>query len=234
MQGRADKGLILTTGIFTSDARREATRDGVPPIELVDGEKLVAMFECKGVFIREAATRDAETYQDRLREKYGGKKGAGQLGRWIRDIATGAVVPIGQDWSQAEYVYPVLIAYDDRIDRPGHADLLAEELVKALEPDHVLPGGSLRKRRFTVALPTVMPLDILELLESSVKNFSLADLLQDYVAARQPGEYLELQDYLADKKYPLSRSAFAARALTLLDGVRERMFPHLPMPGRSQ
>jgi restriction system protein len=45
MQGRADKGLILTTGSFTGDARKEATRDGVPPIELVDGEKLVAMFE---------------------------------------------------------------------------------------------------------------------------------------------------------------------------------------------
>jgi restriction system protein len=44
MQGRADKGLILTTGGFTSDARKEATRDGVPPIELVDGEKLVSMF----------------------------------------------------------------------------------------------------------------------------------------------------------------------------------------------
>jgi restriction system protein len=44
MQGRADKGIILTTGTFTSDARREASRDGVPPIELVDGEKLVNMF----------------------------------------------------------------------------------------------------------------------------------------------------------------------------------------------
>lgn len=28
MQGRADKGLIITTGTFTSEARREATRDG--------------------------------------------------------------------------------------------------------------------------------------------------------------------------------------------------------------
>lgn len=45
MQGRADKGLILTTGAFTAEARKEATRDGVPPIELVDGDKLIAMFE---------------------------------------------------------------------------------------------------------------------------------------------------------------------------------------------
>jgi restriction system protein len=45
MQGRADKGIILTTGSFSADAMKEAVRDGVPPIELVDGEKLVELFE---------------------------------------------------------------------------------------------------------------------------------------------------------------------------------------------
>lgn len=45
MLGRADKGIIITTGTFTADARREADRDGAPPVELVDGEKLVEMFE---------------------------------------------------------------------------------------------------------------------------------------------------------------------------------------------
>jgi restriction system protein len=32
MVGRADKGLIITTGGFTIEARREATRDGAPPL----------------------------------------------------------------------------------------------------------------------------------------------------------------------------------------------------------
>lgn len=45
MAGRADKGIILTTRTFTAEARREASRDGAPPIELVDGEKLVRMLE---------------------------------------------------------------------------------------------------------------------------------------------------------------------------------------------
>lgn len=45
MMGRADKGIILTTGTFTSDAQKEAVRDGVPPIELVHGDKLLDMFE---------------------------------------------------------------------------------------------------------------------------------------------------------------------------------------------
>ena len=41
MVGRADKGLIITTGAFTKDAKQEATRDGAPPIDLVDGQQLV-------------------------------------------------------------------------------------------------------------------------------------------------------------------------------------------------
>ncbi|MBX2990847.1 MAG: restriction endonuclease [Bacteroidetes bacterium] len=40
MQGRADKGLFITTGSFTREAMKEATRDGAPPIDLVDGELL--------------------------------------------------------------------------------------------------------------------------------------------------------------------------------------------------
>jgi restriction system protein len=45
MAGRADKGIILTTGTFGVEARREAARDGAAPIELVDGEKLIDMFQ---------------------------------------------------------------------------------------------------------------------------------------------------------------------------------------------
>jgi restriction system protein len=42
MVGRADKGLFITTGTFTKDARTEAQRDGAPPLDLIDGETLVA------------------------------------------------------------------------------------------------------------------------------------------------------------------------------------------------
>lgn len=38
--GRADKGLFVTTGTFTRDATREATRDGATPIDLMDGDQL--------------------------------------------------------------------------------------------------------------------------------------------------------------------------------------------------
>jgi restriction system protein len=40
LQGRADKGLFVTTGSFTRDAIKEASRDGATPIDLLDGETL--------------------------------------------------------------------------------------------------------------------------------------------------------------------------------------------------
>ncbi len=40
MQGRADKGIFITTGNYTREAIKEATRDGAPPIDLIDGELL--------------------------------------------------------------------------------------------------------------------------------------------------------------------------------------------------
>lgn len=41
MVGRADKGLISSTGTFTREARAEAQRDGAPPLDLIDGDELV-------------------------------------------------------------------------------------------------------------------------------------------------------------------------------------------------
>jgi restriction system protein len=32
--------LIITTGTFSSEAKREATRDGAPAIDLIDGNQL--------------------------------------------------------------------------------------------------------------------------------------------------------------------------------------------------
>jgi restriction system protein len=60
MTGRADKGIIITTGTFTSDARKEATRDGAPPIELVDQDKLVTMFELARVGLRPKETFEVD------------------------------------------------------------------------------------------------------------------------------------------------------------------------------
>ena len=55
MVGRADKGIFITTGSFTRDARQEALRDGAPPLDLIDGDDLVKMLKTfrLGVTVRE-------------------------------------------------------------------------------------------------------------------------------------------------------------------------------------
>jgi restriction system protein len=58
--GRADKGIILTTGAFTAEARREASRDGVPPIELIDGEKLLDMLQQLELGLRVVTTYEVD------------------------------------------------------------------------------------------------------------------------------------------------------------------------------
>lgn len=52
MQGRTDKGLFITTGTFTREAIREATRDGAPPIDLIDGEQLVQRLKELGLGVK--------------------------------------------------------------------------------------------------------------------------------------------------------------------------------------
>jgi restriction system protein len=45
MVGRTDKGLFITTGSFTPEAKREATRDGAPVLDLIDGETLCTILK---------------------------------------------------------------------------------------------------------------------------------------------------------------------------------------------
>lgn len=69
MMGRADKGMIITTGSFSADAQDEAARDGVPPIELVDGAGLVGLLEQYELGLRPRQTFEVDTtFFDEFRE----------------------------------------------------------------------------------------------------------------------------------------------------------------------
>ncbi|MEL7013730.1 MAG: restriction endonuclease [Pseudomonadota bacterium] len=52
MVGRADKGLFITTGSFTAQASDEATRDGAPAIDLIDGQRLCELLKENQLGIR--------------------------------------------------------------------------------------------------------------------------------------------------------------------------------------
>jgi restriction system protein len=60
MAGRGEKGLLITTGTFTPAALGEATRDGAPPIDLVDGDGLCELLKERrvGVSVRERLVED--------------------------------------------------------------------------------------------------------------------------------------------------------------------------------
>jgi restriction system protein len=62
--GRADKGVIITTGSFTREARKEATRDGAPPIDLIDGELLVDKLKELGLGVRTRMVEQVEVDQE--------------------------------------------------------------------------------------------------------------------------------------------------------------------------
>jgi restriction system protein len=67
MVGRADKGLLITTGNFTRDAMREAVRDGAPAIDLIDGDLLVEKLKQLGLGVR---TEIVETEQISVDQKW--------------------------------------------------------------------------------------------------------------------------------------------------------------------
>ena len=68
MAGRGDKGLLLTTGTFTSDATRETTRDGAPPVDLIDGARLCELLKRYAVGVKtemvEQVTVDRAFFKD--------------------------------------------------------------------------------------------------------------------------------------------------------------------------
>ena len=69
MEGRADKGIIITTGVFTVEAKKEARRDGAKPIELVNGDNLVELFQSLELGVTPRITYDVdEAFFDEYRE----------------------------------------------------------------------------------------------------------------------------------------------------------------------
>jgi restriction system protein len=62
MSGRGDKGLLITTGSFTTDAKGEATRDGAPPVDLIDGERLCDLLKDYELGVRRTV-REVEEIQ---------------------------------------------------------------------------------------------------------------------------------------------------------------------------
>ena len=70
MSGRGEKGLLITTGSFTKDAQNEASRDGAPPVELIDGDQLCDLLReyRLGVEVRERIEEEVVLHTDFFNE----------------------------------------------------------------------------------------------------------------------------------------------------------------------
>ena len=69
MIGRADKGIMITTGTFTVAATQEANREGAPPVEQVDGQKLIAMFQAAKLGVKPRTVYEVDhAFFDQFRE----------------------------------------------------------------------------------------------------------------------------------------------------------------------
>ena len=78
MLGRADRGLIITTSTFTAAARKEAIRDGAPPIDLIDGLSLADNLHDLHLGVREIVIVD-EAWFDELQAWAGDADSAGAV-----------------------------------------------------------------------------------------------------------------------------------------------------------
>jgi restriction system protein len=65
MVGRADKGLLVTTGNFTREAEREASRDGAPAIDLIDGKLLAEKLKELGLGVEIKTVQREQVEVDR-------------------------------------------------------------------------------------------------------------------------------------------------------------------------
>jgi restriction system protein len=70
MIGRAEKGIIIATSSYTNAAVKEANREGAPQVELVDGAKLVEMFERVELGVKSRTVYDVDlAYFEQYRDK---------------------------------------------------------------------------------------------------------------------------------------------------------------------
>jgi hypothetical protein len=201
------------------------------------------LFEMKAVWIRDDVIwdDDSEQYLEHLRDRYGVRmkdygvrstKGVGQLARTITKLANGEWVPLTQDFTMVQRLYPVLLVHDPWLDAPVHGHFLAAEFAAVLLPDEVLRTGEMRKGRFLVAPLIVMTIDDLESMETSIEHFSFHNLLRDYSAACID-RVASLHNYMVASEYRTriyySRS-MGSNTLEALEKTRQLFFPNMTDP----
>lgn len=186
-----------------------------------------AIFEMKAAWLREDTIIDDnyETFLNHIRSKYGALPGSGerdkgvaQLARIIGSIVRDEWTGRGGEFAKAKVLYPVLVVHDARLDAPALGNFLLQEFTALLG---AIPKG---KR---IAPLCVMTINDLEMMESSVGQFSMCGLLADY-ARECPDRMRSLHNFIAFSDYgaKIKPSADLIRSSTeLIERVQNQLFP---------
>lgn len=198
---------------------------------ILDDTGVVIVFEMKASFLREDAILDETlegflNFPNHVRGKYGVSIKEGVRGKGVAQLARIVGAIARREWSDpstgcrdAATIYPVLLTHDSLMRTPGLGKFLAKEFTNLL--DHI-PG------RPKVEPLIIMTIDDLEDIETSTRNFSVAELLQDYSRAC-PDRMRSLHNFiLCSEKYRkkiCGNETLMKKTHEFLAQVQERLFP---------
>lgn len=173
----------------------------------ISGVEELVLVETKGVWIKdEEVIAGRDRYIRHLRKKYVNDTerpaGLSQLARSVRMLCEGKETDASIPFQVTRRIYPVLLVCDSNLDAPLHDWFLAKEFRELLTGQQ--PGAEQRHIEIghhIVDNLIVLTIDDLELLESSITEFALLDLLRDY-SNSHPERIASVHNFMvADPKY---------------------------------
>jgi hypothetical protein len=195
------------------------------------------LFEMKAAWVRDDQVFDPDEtkYINELRLKYGKNGNAAfQLARAANRLISGEWKIDNHNMRDTKRVYPILICYDPILNTPGHFWFFGSEFRSAFKQDALLKGSKtiMTKAQWEIAPITIISIDILENLESSLKNFLLSDLLRDYffycdANFRDTEDDLSLSEFIKRKYHDKMdyRGSVSQRALKTFDELKQIIIP---------
>jgi hypothetical protein len=155
------------------------------------------------------------------------KKGIGQLAKITDLITSKKWLGENREFSKVKRIYPVLVVHDRLLGVQVYGEFFATEFLKLLEPDSNPQFGGCLKGDLWIALPIIITIDDLEILETSIEHFAFRDLLSDY--SRACPERLEpLRNFIAFsdyKKHMYHNRNISSAVLDIIEKSKNAIFP---------
>ena len=197
------------------------------------------LFEAKSTWLREEelTPENSATLLQSLYRQYGlsadGRKGAAQLARIVKLIASREWLGPNEDFRQVQRIVPVLVVHDVLLGAPGFGHFVASAFDEDLGIETPIRGERLQGL-IRVAAPIVLTIEDLELLEVSIEHFGFREALLDYSDAC-PDRMSSFHEFLtSSSKYSgqfYVNRHLASVAIEPLEVAMEELFSKPPRSG---